>query len=99
MVKSTTVEEEANMVYKDVEYKGISFQVLTNKRNVTALGHLHTYEPKAENKHWRAQKVIGREQGKDDKGDEARVAQAARRPGSRGAPCAEASLLGVGSML
>ena len=39
MVKSTTVEEEANMVYKDVEYKGITFQVLTNKRKVDALSH------------------------------------------------------------
>ena len=27
MVKSTNVEEEANMVYQNVEYKGITFQV------------------------------------------------------------------------
>ena len=44
MAKSTTVQEDANMVYQDVEYKGTTFQVLTNKRKVYVFEHLYSYE-------------------------------------------------------
>ena len=70
MAKSTAVEEEANMVYKDVEYQGITFQVLTNKRKVNAYGHLYTYEPKAEKKALHNAMVIEDEtekKGKEEK--------------------------------
>ena len=70
MVKSTAVEEEANMVYKDVEYQGITFQVLTNKRKVNAYGHLYTYEPKAEKKALQNAMVVEDEtekKGKEEK--------------------------------
>ena len=67
MVKSTAVEEEANMVYKDVEYQGATFQVLTNKRKVNAYGHLYTYEPKAEKKALQNAMVIEDEKEKKEK--------------------------------
>ena len=68
MVKSTTVQEDANMVYQDVEHKGITFQVLTNKHKVNVFDHLYTYEPKAEKKALEGAQVIEKVQGKDDKG-------------------------------
>ena len=61
MVRPTAVEEEANMVYKDVEYQGATFQVLTNKRKVNAYGHLYTYEPKVEKKALQGAQVIEEE--------------------------------------
>ena len=70
MAMSTAVEVEANMVYKDVEYQGITFQVLTNKRKVNAYGHLYTYEPKAEKKALQNAMVVEDEtekKGKEDK--------------------------------
>ena len=69
MVKSTTVEEEASMVYQNVEYKGITFQVLVNKRKVNAYDHLFAYEPKAEKKALQGAKVIEEEKEKKEDND------------------------------
>ena len=85
-VRPTAVEEEANMIFQTVEHKGISFQVLVNKRKVNAFGHLFFFEAKAEKKALQNATVVVEEEkeekGKEDKEEKGKE----RKEGERSQP-------------
>ena len=85
-VRPTAVEEEANMIFQTVEHKGISFQVLVNKRKVNAFGHLFFFEAKAEKKALQNATVVVEEE-KEEKGKEGKEEKGKeRKEGERSQP-------------